>query len=534
MTFLAVSVVLAQAAIPINVNENKLGTLPQGGAAIDFSLTSAAPQSIIIQTLSITAGLKPAFDLIDPSGIIIGTAPNAGGVDIVQGTFSLPAAGTYGIRVHSTVGAAGDFLLSIQTGPALQPPQPLVLGQPSVGQVDSQNTRRAYSFTGSQTDALVIAVSSDQIGSAPNVVLKNAATNEVLAMINTQLNGAQLRISPALAPLQFLLEVTYGGTSAVQPFTVCLESASAASNCGFAPAQVPTTVSSVPTAQATVAPPSQPTIQVVEIPPAGPCQVATAGESPVNVRQGPGLEFPIITHLNPNTLALVFGRLPDNSWFQVSVNGLVGWVSATVVRIGGMCGSVSVVQPPTPPPTVPAPTATPTLTPTFTLTPAPGGTFVFPPIARATLIAPIQVVPLNPRLDYTANPNYGEANLSAGFSPDPYSVGMTTGGNVDVSYLGGSCSGFATSAPDLRINFGGGGSSLLRIYFVGANGDPAIVVNDPYGNFYCVDDSFGTVNPTIDFNNPAGGSYDVWVASYASGTHISGTLYITENSGNHP
>ncbi len=158
----------------------------------------------------------------------------------------------------------------------------------------------------------------------------------------------------------------------------------------------------------------------------------------------------------------------------------------------------------------------------------------FPPIVNLTLIAPIQVVPVNPKLDYTANANYGEANLSAGFSPDPYSVGMTTGGNVDVSYLGSACSGFATAHPDLRINFGGGGSSLMRIYFVGSNGDPAMVVNDPYGNFYCVDDSFGTVNPTIDFNNPAGGSYDVWIASYAANTTISGTLYITENSGNHP
>jgi hypothetical protein len=157
----------------------------------------------------------------------------------------------------------------------------------------------------------------------------------------------------------------------------------------------------------------------------------------------------------------------------------------------------------------------------------------FPPIVRVTLVAPIQVVPVNSKLNYTASANYGEANLSSGFSPDPYSVGMTTGGDVDVSYLGTSCSGFATSAPDLRINFGGGGS-LLRIYFVGSNGDPAMVVNDPYGNFYCVGDSFGTVNPTIDFNNPAGGTYNIWIASYARNTTLSGTLYLTENSGNHP
>lgn len=143
------------------------------------------------------------------------------------------------------------------------------------------------------------------------------------------------------------------------------------------------------------------------------------------------------------------------------------------------------------------------------------------------------IVTLPPKLDYAAPANYGEANLSSGFSPDPYSVGMTTGGIVDVSYLGSSCSGFATTAPDLRINYGGGGS-LLRIYFVGTTGDPKMVVNDPYGNFYCVDNSFSTVNPTIDFNNPAGGTYDVWIGSSAANTTISGTLYLTENSGNHP
>lgn len=137
------------------------------------------------------------------------------------------------------------------------------------------------------------------------------------------------------------------------------------------------------------------------------------------------------------------------------------------------------------------------------------------------------------RLDYTAAPNYGEATLSAGFVPYPYSVGMTSGGSVDVSYLGGSCAGFATSPPDLRVNFGGGGG-LLRVYFVGNSGDTTMIVNDPFGNFYCVDDSFGTVNPTIDFNNPSGGSYDIWVGSYASGTFVSGTLYLTENSANHP
>jgi hypothetical protein len=84
------------------------------------------------------------------------------------------------------------------------------------------------------------------------------------------------------------------------------------------------------------------------------------------------------------------------------------------------------------------------------------------------------------------------------------------------------------------VNFGGGGATLLCISFIATNGDPSLIVNDPFGNFYCVNDSFGTVNPTIDFNNPAGGTYELWIANTAGQMTISGTMYITENSGNHP
>lgn len=182
-----------------------------------------------------------------------------------------------------------------------------------------------------------------------------------------------------------------------------------------------------------------------------------------------------------------------------------------------------------------APTDTPTATETATdmpTVPPTTGQFTFrlPPIDLSSL--PI-LQPVDPKLDYTATPNYGSANLVPGFVPDPHTVGMTSGGTVDVSYVGSACSGFATSAPDFRVSFGTG-SALLRIYFVGTSGDTTLVVNDPFGNFYCVDDSFGTVNPTIDFNNPAGGTYDIWVGSYASSTFVSGTLSITEGSGNHP
>jgi hypothetical protein len=139
-------------------------------------------------------------------------------------------------------------------------------------------------------------------------------------------------------------------------------------------------------------------------------------------------------------------------------------------------------------------------------------------------------------LDFTLDPNYGAATISSGFVPDPQTVSITSGGPVDVSTLGlgSGCGGYATSSPDFEVTYTSGGFSLLRFYFVSTTGDTTLIINGPNGAWYCVDDSFGTLNPTIDFQNPSSGVYDVWVGSYSSDTFATGTLYITELDSNHP
>jgi hypothetical protein len=137
------------------------------------------------------------------------------------------------------------------------------------------------------------------------------------------------------------------------------------------------------------------------------------------------------------------------------------------------------------------------------------------------------------RLDFSLPPTYGATSLNAGFMPDPFIRLMTSGGNVNVSYLGGSCTGWATSAPDFSLNYTTGAFPTLRFYFVG-NGDTTMIINAPDGTYTCVDDSSGTLNPTINFNEPASGRYDIWIGSYAQGSMTPGTLYVTESMSNHP
>lgn len=127
--------------------------------------------------------------------------------------------------------------------------------------------------------------------------------------------------------------------------------------------------------------------------------------------------------------------------------------------------------------------------------------------------------------DWTLNPTFGQTTLSAGFAPDPYTVQLTAGGNIDVgASIGGQCRGMVANAPDYRLNYNAGSLPL----YIGArsNSDTTIVVNAPDGNWYCNDDANG-LNPQVWWGNPQSGQYDIWVGTYGGGT-AGATLYFTE------
>jgi len=123
-------------------------------------------------------------------------------------------------------------------------------------------------------------------------------------------------------------------------------------------------------------------------------------------------------------------------------------------------------------------------------------------------------------LNFNLNPNFGSVNLVAGFSPDPYTIALASGGPIDVATqnLPGECTGYVTEAPDFRV---------LR-FFVQASDDTTLIINDPNGTWFCADDFNGTIDPLIDITNPVAGQYDIWVGTFASNANVEATLYITE------
>jgi hypothetical protein len=213
--------------------------------------------------------------------------------------------------------------------------------------------------------------------------------------------------------------------------------------------------------------------------------------------------------------------------------GAIGFVA--VILLGLLAWAVIGAPKPQPTPSpTPGPSAPPTATAAQPTATAAQPTPTQPPVATSTPTEPAPTdVPTAATLDFTLPPAYGEAGLAAGFQPDPFTQDILGGGSVDVSYLGlESCLGFAAAPPDLRVMYTAGSAEVLRFYFI-ADSDTSLIINDPSGNWFCSDDTFGTLNPGIDYAAPEGGTYDVWVGSI-SGDFVSGTLFVTELTSNHP
>ncbi|WP_119070467.1 SH3 domain-containing protein [Aggregatilinea lenta] len=524
---------------PIAVGENHIGAVTADNPVPNYLLTVEAPLTVDIQLLAITQGFAPALRVLDLAGAILNEEPNATAQSAIRVAALELDAGVYRLEVQSANGQLGQYVLGVLAGAPPQPPVPLVLGTPVAGEVSAEAPHQRYTFTGTAANVLLLTVRGESVEQGAEITLSDAESDEVLASSGAQVLGVRYRI-PA-GTLSYLVEVSHSGDPAAALYTICLENEDGSGPlCPAAPGGTPTPTPAVAVAPTVV--PASP-VPLQPLPATGPCVVASLTGGTVNVRSGPATTFPVVYQLSGNTQAAVTGRLPDGSWHQVTYNGAPGWISTSVIRIGGQCGTVPAI-------TLTPATTSDTLTPTMTTTPAtatwtptgtlytetptwtPTSTMDTTPTATWTptwTLTPAAVATLN----FSLPPVYGSSSLTSGFVPDPFSVGATAGGPANVAYLGGGCSGFATAAPTFSFNYTAGAFPTLRFYFIGS-ADTTMIINAPSGSYYCVDDSFGTLNPTIDFNSPSSGRYDIWIGSYAMGTSVGGTLYVTENTGNHP
>jgi uncharacterized protein YraI len=72
----------------------------------------------------------------------------------------------------------------------------------------------------------------------------------------------------------------------------------------------------------------------------------------VNVREGPGQAYPVIGRLDGGKSLPIVGRSADGAWWQVRLDGRLGWVARQVVLATGDADAAPIVPAP-PVPVVP-------------------------------------------------------------------------------------------------------------------------------------------------------------------------------------
>lgn len=149
-------------------------------------------------------------------------------------------------------------------------------------------------------------------------------------------------------------------------------------------------------------------------------QVTAMATTPLNIRSGPGPEYPVIGAIPTNGQAVIAGCVQNSLWCQISYNGTQGWAYSQYMTamVSGRPLAVSEIRE-LPPVTYTAPAAT-TGTTTTIVRPTYSGDFIAPVATTAPLsIAPPPAVRTyivqNPRPQVYLN---GEVVEGAGLPAD--------------------------------------------------------------------------------------------------------------------
>jgi len=120
-------------------------------------------------------------------------------------------------------------------------------------------------------------------------------------------------------------------------------------------------------------------------------------------------------------------------------------------------------------------------------------------------------------------------SLSAGFTPDPYTLDVLAGGPNQGSSLNSSCNGYVSAEPTYRVNYSTG--SLGLTFYTNADFDTTLAIQSPSGIWYCNDNhsALENLNSGYYFASPESGNYNVYVGAYSeSNSNRSAQLLISE------
>jgi uncharacterized protein YraI len=125
--------------------------------------------------------------------------------------------------------------------------------------------------------------------------------------------------------------------------------------------------------------------------PASAATLASA-TTPLNIRSGPGPEYPVTGAIPTNGQATILGCIEGSLWCQITYNGAQGWAYSQYLTatIAGRSLAVSETIRSLPPVTYTAPAST---TGTTIVRPTISGNFVTPTTVTTTTTAPLSITP---------------------------------------------------------------------------------------------------------------------------------------------
>ncbi|MEM6712364.1 MAG: hypothetical protein AAF590_08785 [Pseudomonadota bacterium] len=115
--------------------------------------------------------------------------------------------------------------------------------------------------------------------------------------------------------------------------------------------------------------------------------------------------------------------------------------------------------------------------------------------------------------------------LTAGFTPDPFTTQLAAGGPIDASTVDDICVGFIASGADFVLDYTSGDWPLR--FSVTSDVDTTMLVRAPSGEVLCNDDSDG-LNPALAIASPTSGRYEVYIGTFNANAVANATFAITE------
>ncbi len=340
LVFVPLGTSFAQDSAVVNYGTSTVGNIPADGASTAFSFTGNAGDLVTARVVGLTPGMDPNLMLSGPSQEMLASndntllLPSASDSEIVS---RLMTSGSHTLTISGT---AGDFLLWLQVRPPVQT-MPLSLDVPTVVALPAQTANQVFVFNTDPSRATTLLIDAEPFNLNAFVEVRDSA-GQLISLLG-KVDNACLSFGPGDAVNEVMI---HGSAEAVGQVTVTVSD----TPCAFAPEPIVYDVQ---------------TIAFQPIPIANVC--AASSYLNVNIRSGPGLNYPIISTLIAYSPIQVIGISQDGNWYAVQWGSFQGWLAASVTFVVGPCDALPVVQPPSPPALTPTPgviivTATPTST----------------------------------------------------------------------------------------------------------------------------------------------------------------------------